>query len=69
MTVQIPDEMQLIAVELELDIGETAEDATEFENIREWMCEQIHERKNEAIEHFDDLEAQLNHITIKQPTE
>jgi hypothetical protein len=61
--------MQLLAVELDFDIADTADDLADFESIRELLREEIRFQKDDAIEHFNELERQLNVITINQLAE
>ena len=65
---KIPIELQEIAAELNLNLGDENE-ADDLDELIEWVRHQIDEERNEATRHYDAIEAKLDAITIDEPTE
>lgn len=65
---KVPSELQEIAAELNLNLG--GEETDDIEKSIEWVRDEIGEARSEASREFDDMEAKLDGIVIKNhPTE
>jgi hypothetical protein len=59
---KVPERLKEIAAELCLDLGDERETTNDAEELVAWMRFQLDEQRNEAIQAYDNMEAELNQL-------
>jgi hypothetical protein len=63
--VKVPDRVQELAAELELDLGDDTEFTTDPEGLIGWMQSQNSDQKNEEMERRDHIDSELEALLDK----